>query len=124
VRITIVGSDNRNGNTIIVDSPFELLVWFGDEKPLEGKVKITNLRLTYYHTKEEILKENNIEAKNIKKDGTNFRAYFSFHDIAMEHEDAELSIKFELTQNDISKPYHALIRFGKKYERFKRYKGV
>ncbi|VEN74186.1 conserved hypothetical protein [Candidatus Desulfarcum epimagneticum] len=129
------GKMEMRNNTAVRRSPYELLIWFSSETPIEGIVQILGLKLTYAKSKKNIFNKDNIPEKRIKKYTriikkpaekhiNDYTAYFSFKNINMEYSDVILQINFILKQGEKSTKYNAEIYFEKDYKKFKIIKGV
>lgn len=116
----LIGSEKVHRKTITKSSPYSLLIWFGSNKYMDGAIDISELTLVNFADQKVVFERYNIAEKPIQKDSNIFRAYYSFKNIKLEHEDMVLQIKFSLNQGNQRTEYKADIFFEKDYQTFRR----
>lgn len=118
------GSEKRNGFKVIKGSPYNLLIWFDLETPLEGSITISELKLIDAKTKSVSFEVNDNMKKPIEKSKLDYGAFFPFKNIGADYNDMELHIKFSLNNADSSSEYNTIMYFQKDYKEFRRTRGV
>lgn len=120
----LMGSKKKEGNTIIKNAPYDLLIWFGSDTLLDGSAKITDLYLWDLKTKKIALTIKNTPEVYLEKLNSKYRAYFTFEDIKMDYSEAVLNIKFVFRKDSQQIENGAEFHFKPEFKKFRRIVGV
>lgn len=116
----LIGTESKNDGIVIKKSPYELFLWFGSDDYINAKVKINMVKLIEAKSGKVVFESFGVPEKEIKKYSEKYRAYFSFKNIDLTHEDISLIVEFSLTLSGATKEYNVDMPLEAKFESFKR----
>ncbi len=126
IEIIIKGTLSEIRNTLIYESPYELVIWFGNDSIPEGSIiNVSELKLIKVKDKKIVYERTNWSEKSVKKYKRGNGVYLDSNEkIAAPHKDMLLRFQLKIINKNETTEHDVELLLEKEYRKFRRIIGV